>query len=140
MSDTEIESLVRCTKCSLLKPEYAFRLRNRSDCPKPIRVKQCLKCERAANRIRMKVYNKRKWVTQYGLTWDSYQELLDSQSRKCAACEAELDCGPNTHIDHCHRTGKVRGILCRSCNIALGLLDDDKDRVSLLLNYIERQV
>ena len=40
-------------------------------------------------------------------------------------------------VDHCHKTGKVRGLLCHSCNTALGLLKDNTDVMRLAINYLE---
>ena len=41
------------------------------------------------------------------------------------------------HVDHDHETGKIRGLLCHACNIVLGLVKDDPDRLRLLANYLE---
>lgn len=59
-----------------------------------------------------------------------------SQGGKCAACfRAEGELAVSLCIDHCHRTGKLRGLLCHWCNTALGLLGDDPDRMKRLIKY-----
>lgn len=75
---------------------------------------------------------------QYGMTLEDYNMLLASQAGSCAACGADVtDGGRNAHVDHDHTTGRVRGILCHSCNVSLGLLNDDPVRVRALLVYVE---
>jgi predicted RNA-binding Zn-ribbon protein involved in translation (DUF1610 family) len=73
---------------------------------------------------------------RYGITLEDFKEMKSEQGEKCASCGDSLVPGILTQVDHCHETGKVRGILCKSCNGALGFLKDDPMRVSALLNYI----
>jgi Recombination endonuclease VII len=74
---------------------------------------------------------KRK-LKKYGLTESEYEEL---KARSKGLCESGCK-RPATDIDHCHRTGKVRGLLCNSCNRALGFLLDNSFIISGLLTYI----
>lgn len=63
--------------------------------------------------------------------------LRASQHGRCAACNT-ADCGPlGLVIDHCHRTGVVRALLCSNCNTALGLLRESPERIRALLKYAE---
>lgn len=71
----------------------------------------------------------RSWLkNKYGLTPETYQEILDSQNGGCAICRATTP-GRSTSIrlavDHDHDTGLVRGLLCDSCNVGLGRFKDD---------------
>lgn len=61
----------------------------------------------------------------YGLTKDKYLELIELQNNRCKICNIKLDGGLKTHVDHCHKTGKIRGILCNHCNLGIGHLKDD---------------
>ena len=61
---------------------------------------------------------------KYGITKEDYDKMLKKQEGKCAGCKKEFT---NPHIDHCHRTGKGRGILCPKCNKALCQVNDDID-------------
>ena len=71
----------------------------------------------------------------YGLSLDQYHVLLEGQDRKCAICGRHLT-KPN--VDHCHDTGKVRGILCTVCNtIVLGALENYADLVPKALDYLK---
>lgn len=69
---------------------------------------------------------------KYGLTLDSYEEMLLKQKGKCAICESGFgDKKPNLpNIDHCHVTGKVRGLLCSPCNIILGYIENREKNIS----------
>ena len=66
---------------------------------------------------------------KYGLSKTEYDNLLLSQNNRCAICKEPLD-SQNPHnviIDHNHLTGKIRGILCRKCNLAIGQLRDNPE-------------
>jgi len=77
----------------------------------------------------------RQWEVKnrYGLEWDDYVALHEKFNHKCGVCSATKD----LCVDHCHTTGKVRGILCRSCNRSLGQLGDSIESVRKLLAYLE---
>lgn len=67
---------------------------------------------------------------RYGLS------AADMAALTGAACDV---CGrPGQHVDHDHATGAVRGLLCRACNTALGMVEDDPDRLYALILYLDR--
>ena len=75
----------------------------------------------------------------YGLTPEDYDALAESQGGRCAICGG----GPNgpgsrLHVDHCHDSQRVRGLLCAKCNTAVGLLDNDPARAEALASYLRR--
>jgi recombination endonuclease VII len=73
---------------------------------------------------------------QYGITLAEYEVMLAAQEGVCGICRQ-----PPTrtlHVDHDHRTGDVRGLLCFSCNTALGFFDDEVARFHAAANYLER--
>lgn len=79
--------------------------------------------ERAAQYMREYVLR-----TNYGLSAESFAALLDSQGGKCAICRTAKRTGRGRlHVDHCHATGKVRGLLCVKCNMALGWYEKFKE-------------
>ncbi|BCP36425.1 hypothetical protein MINTMi198_17950 [Mycobacterium intracellulare M.i.198] len=85
-------------------------------------------------RYRKATHYGRKWEVKnrYGLEWDEYIALLDRFNHSCAICgESDDIC-----VDHCHRTGKVRGILCRKHNAAIGALGDTVDSVLRAYEYL----
>jgi hypothetical protein len=76
---------------------------------------------------------------KYGISVEDYDQLLASQDGKCAICDAtECQSGSALAVDHCHSTGKVRGILCRDCNTTLGKFNDDRSRFFKAIAYLGR--
>ncbi|WP_415651065.1 endonuclease VII domain-containing protein [Rhodococcus qingshengii] len=72
----------------------------------------------------------------YGMTQDEYDQLMDSQGGCCAICKSsDVDVW---HIDHCHTTGRVRGILCPHCNRGLGMFRDQPQFLRDAALYLER--
>ena len=78
----------------------------------------------AANRLR-----------KYALTDTEFEALVDRQEGRCAICQRVPD-GPLA-IDHDHATGRVRGLLCRMCNLGIGHLRDDPALLRAALSYLE---
>lgn len=73
-------------------------------------------------------------LTQYGLTSGQFQNLLSKQKNRCGICREKFDKIP--HVDHCHKTRKVRGLLCAHCNQGLGHFRDSKKRLRCALKYL----
>lgn len=74
----------------------------------------------------------------YGISTDEYQDMLERQGGVCLVCLEECNRGTRLCVDHCHKTGEVRGLLCSRCNSALGNLRDDPEIIKSLLRYIRR--
>jgi hypothetical protein len=75
----------------------------------------------------------------YGIDLQDYNAILERQNGTCAICHKESDStGKNSklHVDHDHVTGKVRGLLCYRCNIAMGFLSDDPERIYMIMDYL----
>ena len=73
---------------------------------------------------------------RYGITKEEYNNLLLSQSNKCAICEIKFGNGIKIVVDHNHKTDKVRGLLCSNCNFAIGLVKEDVKVLSSAISYI----
>lgn len=71
----------------------------------------------------------------YGLSKQQYEEMLSVQNGCCAICPKHLT---YSHIDHCHTTNKVRGILCPKCNHGLGMFGDDPELMKKAIEYLIR--
>lgn len=87
--------------------------------------------------------NKRKYKSQmlkqtYGITIEEYEALLEKQNNVCAICkQPELTVrNKNLAVDHCHKSGKIRGLLCSHCNRAIGLMKDDYKILREAANYL----
>lgn len=78
---------------------------------------------------------------EYGLTIAEYDAMVAQQAGKCLVCgvvpKPTKRSSKGLHVDHCHKSGKVRGLLCHQCNCAIGLLKEDTGRIRRLLEYIE---
>lgn len=72
---------------------------------------------------------------QFGIGLDEYTALLDAQHGVCAIC-SRIDPVRSLAVDHCHTTGKVRGLLCRDCNQGLGLYQDNIERLKRAADYL----
>jgi len=81
---------------------------------------------------------RRRRMRRYGISEQTYKDLLEKQNNACAICSLSFkDTGRYIHIDHCHATGKVRGILCHHCNLLLGNAKDSIKTLSKAINYLE---
>ncbi len=78
------------------------------------------------------------WLERkYGLSIEQYDALHKDQEGKCKICDSEESRGKGGfHVDHCHETGKVRGLLCTSCNMMLGLVKDNKETLMKAIEYL----
>lgn len=73
---------------------------------------------------------------KYGIDEYAYEDMLIHQNYSCAICRTEIT-SKNRNVDHCHKTGHVRGILCTPCNMALGVLQDDVFRLENAIKYLQ---
>lgn len=87
--------------------------------------------------------HQRNWLRRnYELTLEEYQVMFDKQNGRCAICSSEgFQISRNQRqlvvIDHCHSSGKVRGLLCHNCNRALGLFKDKIENLRNAIQYLE---
>lgn len=72
-------------------------------------------------------------MRQYGITEAERDEMVASQMGLCVICLK----APAAHVDHCHEKGRVRGVLCFSCNAALGQFKDRPDVIRRAATYLE---
>ncbi len=147
-----------CTKCKELKPRSEFYF---SD-GKRINLKsRCKKCHVARsvqrhrenpdrtiwektwaqkNKEKMRGY---RLKCRYGISVEEYDLLLEKQNGVCAICqkpEAVVDPRYLTPrklaVDHCHKSGKIRGLLCYACNTSIGKFGDDIETIKNILTYL----
>ena len=72
---------------------------------------------------------------KYGITLDDYNTMFTQQNGCCSICgKHQSEISRTLAVDHCHTTGKIRGLLCMPCNLAIGKLNDD---ITLLKNAIK---
>jgi hypothetical protein len=84
--------------------------------------------------------NKRKseLKSKYGLSQEQYDAMLVTQGGQCALCRADAPGGKGSwHVDHCHTTGRVRGLLCHHCNLGLGNFRDNPVVLAAAIEYLK---
>ena len=77
------------------------------------------------------------WQYKYGISPEQYYDLYQQQGGKCKICGAEASEGKYLCIDHNKETGEVRGLLCRECNVGLGMFKDSPDVIKKALKYLK---
>jgi hypothetical protein len=86
---------------------------------------------------RARLYEQKRadnWKRRYGLTPEQVRAMEESQQGCCAICADKL---AQYHVDHCHTTGKVRGLLCINCNRGLGAFRDNIQNMEKALEYLK---
>jgi len=102
---------------------------------------ECKNCVRIRGKNWRK-NNKHVWqntllLKKYGLSQQEFSDMKQSQNGKCAICQCVLIDGKMTCVDHCHMTGKIRGILCTNCNVALGHFKDSIPLMESAIQYLK---
>jgi len=133
-----------CKICNAKKPLADFPIRKTHRPGKP--VSQCTACKVQLNKKRrvedrenvLAIERRSKLKNTYGLTPEQYDVMLEAQGSCCAICAAKKPGGRTKlfFIDHCHTTGKVRGLLCMRCNTGLGLFLDNPRFLSKAIDYL----
>lgn len=120
---------VYCKKCSYAR-HNEWRLKNKAHCAKASKKWRDANPELAKDHIRKSTYK---------LPLGTYDHLLAEQQGRCAICETDKPGGRGAfHVDHCHSTGVVRGLLCHHCNLALGHLKDDPALLLKAIAYLAK--
>jgi len=152
----------KCCTCKQEKP-YDLFSKNKSENDKyHMRCKQCQRDEYKNNidryrqnsreysksEVGRRNYKKRiesgkhkfnQLKSKYGITADEYHALLIKQKSKCAICDKVFEDttrATKAHVDHCHKTGRIRGLLCNGCNLVLGHFDDDVNILKKAMEYL----
>jgi hypothetical protein len=127
------EKSARCKKCRSAEAKI-WRRAN------PERVKAAVQKYQNADRERYLENNRRAKMRQvYGISIEGYRRMLDAQGGKCAICKTDKPNGPSKKyfcVDHCHKTGKNRGLLCCHCNFMIGHSKDDVSILAEAISYL----
>jgi hypothetical protein len=113
-----------CSGCGLTLPINCFRLRKKNDIH---RHSQCNDCSSAWSAD----YHRKR---EYGVDSVEYQEMMKAQGGLCAICGLRA----RLVVDHCHRTGRVRGLLCQACNAGIGLLRESPANLVCAVRYLAK--
>ena len=130
-----------CTKCSVEKNLSEFNNSKRGKFQKRGECKTCQsEIARARNKITYDSKVKWKWnmKSTFNLTIEDYNIIFNKHNGSCAICKRhQTEFKKRLAIDHCHKTNEIRGLLCSSCNTAIGLFKDDIDSLSSAIDYLK---
>lgn len=124
----------RCQGCKKRLPPQSFRYVGAS---RDGLARWCKTCSGTPEHQRLRM--RENWLLlKYGITLMEYERLLVAQGRRCAICRRlNREAGERElAVDHCHKTGRIRGLLCTPCNRILGAMGDDVDGAMRFVNYL----
>lgn len=136
------EKEMRCSGCDTVKEMSEFNASMLN-----IRYPYCIPCSRAASqKSREKHYKSvenARLKREYGIDLEDYQQMLEAQNHVCEICqkpESQIINGKRRKlsVDHNHKTGLARGLLCFRCNASVGVIEQNMDRVAGVMEYIEK--
>lgn len=91
------------------------------------------------NSEKVKQHEKKYRLSLYNLEASEYNQMFTNQNGCCLICKRhQSQFRKSLSVDHCHKTGKVRGLLCQNCNSALGFLEDEVTRFKSAIEYLEK--
>ena len=139
----------RCTRCGEVRPLADF-WQSRTEKRRKSHCRSCTAAACKAWRQRQPNYERERYaksrvetrerhlVRKYGVRLADYDAMLAAQGGRCAICHCEPSSQAHGvfHVDHCHKTGAVRGLLCRGCNHVLGHLKDNTDALNRAIAYL----
>ncbi len=128
--------------CNICKVELPLESFFRHPHTRDRRQSRCKTCslEYHNTRNRTAPSNWRKYqFKKYGMTLEDYEQLVRDQDNCCAICGNSPD-STVLHVDHCHRTGKVRGLLCGNCNRGLGFFNDSPPLFEAAIRYLKKNI
>lgn len=154
-----------CKTCNETKPLDAEHFYVAKKTPKILYRRTCKECDRTKDREayrskskeeRSIIYKKAKerytyeerqdfkLKNRYGISLEDLNRKLEEQEYRCDCCGTEIKYGSahikenNGRLDHCHKTGKVRGIICHPCNTILGMCDDNPKILYNAIDYLKK--
>jgi hypothetical protein len=148
-------NLAWCSKCKQDKPQNQFeKSPNRRPfglaslcipCNKERKRKEKFNRYHSLSKEQRRVQNKKGNVRKFGISYEEYHAMLERQDNKCSICnkeETETNVVYNhtkyLAIDHCHETGKIRGLLCSKCNKGIGMFKEDISILKSAISYLEK--
>lgn len=78
----------------------------------------------------------KRYRQHYKLNYRQVKSIQDKQQNQCAICKTTFHTFSQLRVDHCHKTNKVRGILCNRCNLLLGCVHDDISNLLSCIKYL----
>lgn len=122
--DDSPDGFKRCSRCRVVKSVEEFHRHKTQPGGYNTYCKECRSILAAATHLKR----------SYGISTQELEALVEGQGGLCAICERKAA----AHVDHDHVSGKIRGVLCFTCNVALGQLKDDVALFRKAIDYLER--
>lgn len=130
--------------CTLCKQELAYDKFGKDSKMKDGRLSACRECTNArarASYYKSEVARNFKYTQRYGITYEEVIAMAEAQDYLCKICDKKCaflngNRGNAFHIDHCHTTNKVRGLICATCNRGLGLFYDSPEFLRRAADYL----
>jgi hypothetical protein len=129
-----------CMTCGVEKNILEFYMRDKKTGRRHSACKECdkarVKARHQANPERTRNNDLKR---NYGITLQEHQEMYKNQNGVCAICKGEGDGKwKKLCVDHDHKTGKVRQLLCRNCNMVLGQVGDNANLLEEMIKYLQK--
>ena len=119
-----------CKECCAIKDKARYGKQS-------VEIGQAAKEHYANNKTKVRNRHLQK---MYGIDLEHYNEMRKQQLFSCLICNTHEDDLPRSlFVDHCHTTGRVRGLLCRDCNFLLGLARDSKETLEKAIKYLNKE-
>ena len=127
-------------ECTVCKNTYPLNNFYKNKFGKFKRQARCKPCNKFYD---YKIDKNSKLKKAYGITLNQYNDMLSKQNGKCMICLVDNNGFYNNKqkafaVDHCHTTGKIRGLLCNDCNVGIGLLKDNIDLLNNAIKYLNK--
>ena len=137
--------LHKCTVCKRDLPNTEYNKRCFRGCEgERLYQSRCRECcsriSKERRNLGKDIVAHKKWKLKYlyGATYEEYLQLLVKQDYRCAICGNERSKDDtNLCVDHCHKTGKIRGLLCKSCNLGISNLKDSISNLEKAITYLK---
>lgn len=131
-----MKNFIRCGQCRIIVAQDDTTGGFCRDCLPIGKYPNALDLERAERPPR--ISKRDALLKSYGLNQQSYDALLKSQNGVCAICKRPNWNRKHPHIDHDHKTGKTRGLLCGACNHVLGRIEDNIETARAIVKYLQK--
>ena len=135
----------KCIKCGVEKPLNLFRKKLDGKYGVGAQCKSCInaaqtrpKKPKRTKEETKNLYKSRAFFKKYGIHRSDFDLLRAKQDNKCAICKGNLENNKKSHMDHCHASGKLRGVLCTKCNVGLGMFQDNMENLKSAVKYLKK--
>lgn len=141
-TDIPGKSQIRCVPC---KTKYDSRIKAKYQRANYKELQEKARAKYRSSQKHRDTQRNAHYVSNYGITLKEYESMLIAQESSCAICKTKVPDGKGGvhararfNVDHDHDSGRVRGLLCWSCNTLLGLARDDASTLAQAIEYLAR--